>query len=117
MTTIRLYHNPRCSKSRQALELLLQQEVDVEIIDYLKTPPTEDELDALLGMLGIGPRELMRQKEAEYLELHLDDITLEHKHLVRVMTQHPRLIERPIAITGQRAVIGRPAERVLTLLG
>jgi arsenate reductase len=113
---IRFFHNPRCSKSRAALDLLQQQKAEIEIIDYLKTPPTEAELDQILSLLALEPRDLMRKGEAEYLELHLNDVTLERKHLISAMVQHPRLIERPIAISGERAVIGRPPERVLTLL-
>lgn len=113
---IRLYHNPRCSKSREALKLLQDAGADVEIVDYLKTPPSAEELDRLLTLLGLEPRELMRQKEEEYQSLHLDDLTLERRHLIAVMVNHPRLIERPIAVQGERVVIGRPPERVLTLL-
>lgn len=113
---IRLYHNPRCSKSREALKLLQDAGADVEIVDYLKTPPSAEELDRLLTLLGLEPRELMRQKEEEYQNLHLDDLTLERRHLIAVMVNHPRLIERPIAVQGERVVIGRPPERVLTLL-
>lgn len=113
---IRLYHNPRCSKSREALKLLQDAGADVEIVDYLKTPPGPDELDHLLTLLALEPRELMRQKEEEYQALHLDDVTLERRHLITAMVDHPRLIERPIAVQGERAVIGRPPERVLTLL-
>ncbi|MBI3143736.1 MAG: arsenate reductase (glutaredoxin) [Pseudogulbenkiania sp.] len=113
---IRLYHNPRCSKSREALKLLQDAGADVEIVDYLKTPPSAEELDRLLTLLGLEPRELMRQKEEEYQSLHLDDLTLERRHLIAVMVDHPRLIERPIAVQGERVVIGRPPERVLTLL-
>lgn len=113
---IRFYHNPRCSKSREALGLLQQQTADIEIIDYLKHPPSASELDQLLTQLGMEPRDLMRKKEAEYLELHLDDLTLERKHLISAMVQHPRLIERPIAVSSNRAVVGRPPEQVLSLL-
>lgn len=114
---IRLYHNPRCSKSREALKLLQDAGADVEIIDYLKTPPSAEELDQLLTLLNLEPRELMRQKEDEYQALHLDDVTLERRHLIAAMVDHPRLIERPIAVQGEQAVIGRPPEQVLTLLG
>jgi arsenate reductase len=114
---IRLYHNPRCSKSREALKLLQDAGADVEIIDYLKTPPSAEELDQLLTLLNLEPRELMRQKEDEYQALHLDDVTLERRHLIAAMVDHPRLIERPIAVQGEQAVIGRPPERVLALLG
>ncbi|MEO2217854.1 arsenate reductase (glutaredoxin) [Chromobacterium vaccinii] len=113
---IRLYHNPKCSKSRAALSLLEEAGAEVEVIEYLKHPPSYEELDQLLGMLGLEPRELMRQKEEEYADLYLDDITLERKHLIAAMVDNPSLIERPIAIAGGRAVIGRPPEQVLKLL-
>lgn len=115
-TTPTLYHNPRCSKSRGALALLQERGIDARIVDYLEQPPTADELRRLLGLLGLGPRELMRTGEAEYTELGLDDPTLDDDALIAAMHAHPRLIERPIFVAGDRAVIGRPPERVLELL-
>ncbi len=85
-------------------------------MEYLKTPPTVDELDNLLGMLGMEPRELMRKREAEYKELGLDNESLTRDQLIAAMVEHPRLIERPVAISGNRAVLGRPTERVLELV-
>ena len=85
-------------------------------MEYLKTPPTIDELEAVLQMLGMEPRELMRRKEAEFKELGLADDSLRHDQLISAMVEHPRLIERPVAIKGDRAVLGRPTERVLELL-
>ena len=85
-------------------------------MEYLKTPPTVDELDTLLGMLGMEPRELMRKREAEYKELGLDDGSLTRDQLIAAMVEHPKLIERPIAVSGERAVMGRPTERVLELV-
>jgi arsenate reductase len=85
-------------------------------VEYLKTPPTVDELDNLLGMLGMEPRELMRKREAEYKELGLDNESLTRDQLIAAMVEHPRLIERPVAISGNRAVLGRPTERVLELV-
>ena len=85
-------------------------------MEYLKTPPTIDELEAVLQMLGMEPRELMRRKEAEFKELGLADDSLRHDQLIAAMVEHPRLIERPVAIKGDRAVLGRPTERVLELL-
>ncbi|CUA81862.1 arsenate reductase (glutaredoxin) [Gulbenkiania indica] len=113
---IRLYHNPRCSKSRQALALLEEAGAEVEVVEYLRTPPTADELDRLLTLLDLDARALLRTKEEEYASLHLDDVTLERRHLIEAMIQHPRLLERPIAVCGDRAVVGRPPERVLSLL-
>jgi arsenate reductase len=113
---IRFYHNPRCSKSREALQLLREREVELEVIDYLKNPPSEEDLEQILTLLKLDARDLLRQKEPEFATLHLGDITLERKHLIHAMATHPRLIERPIAIGNQSAVIGRPPEKVLSLL-
>ncbi|HVR80841.1 MAG TPA: arsenate reductase (glutaredoxin) [Luteimonas sp.] len=116
MTTTRLYHNPHCSKSRAALELLQQRGIEPEIAPYLEQPPSADELRALLRMLGIPPRALLRRGEPEYTELGLADASLDDDTLIAAMAAHPRLIERPIFVHGDRAVIGRPPERVLQLL-
>lgn len=114
--TITIYHNPRCSKSRQALQLLGEHGQQARVINYLDTPPSHAELEHILQLLGLEPRELMRRKEAEYAELGLDNPALSRAALIDAMVQHPRLIERPIVISGQRAVIGRPPEKVLELL-
>ncbi len=112
----RIYHNPRCSKSRQALALLEEHGVVPEIIRYLETPPTAAELADLLDKLGLQPRDLMRQKEAEYKELGLDNPELSNDALIAAMVAHPKLIERPIVVKGSKAALGRPPESVLTLL-
>ncbi|MBD3656026.1 MULTISPECIES: arsenate reductase (glutaredoxin) [Marinobacter] len=112
----RIYHNPRCSKSRQALALLEEHGVVPEIIRYLETPPTAVELADLLDKLGLQPRDLMRQKEAEYKELGLDNPELSNDALIAAMVAHPKLIERPIVVKGSKAALGRPPESVLTLL-
>ncbi len=112
----RIYHNPRCSKSRQALALLEEHGVVPEIIRYLETPPTAAELADLLDKLGLQPRDLMRQKEAEYKELGLDNPGLSNDALIAAMIAHPKLIERPIVVKGSKAALGRPPESVLTLL-
>lgn len=114
--TITIYHNPRCSKSRQTLQLLIEHGVEAEVINYLDTPPSRTELERILLLLGLEPRELMRHKEVEYAELHLDDPALTRDALIEAMVQHPRLIERPIVIRGKQAVIGRPPEKVLEIL-
>ncbi len=111
-----IYHNPRCTKSRQTLELLRAQGVEPRVVEYLKTPPEEQEIGRLLKLLGLSPRELMRRKEETYKELGLDDPTLDDAALIRAMHEHPRLIERPIVVKGQRAAIGRPPEQVLEIL-
>ena len=114
--SIVIYHNPRCSKSRQGLALLREHGVEPEIVEYLKTPPSVDELDAILRKLGMEPRELMRRKEPEYKELGLAEESLPRGRLIAAMVEHPRLIERPIVVSGDRAVLGRPTEKVLELI-
>ena len=116
MSAISIYHNPRCSKSRQTLALLEQQGVKPEIVEYLKTPPTADELDTILGQLGINARELLRKTEAIYKELNLADKTLTDQQLIQAMCEHPKLIERPIVIHNGKAKIGRPPEAVLEII-
>lgn len=116
MTDATLYHNPRCSKSRAALELLQAHGIEPQILRYLKTPPDTQALRALLSRLGISARQLLRSSEDEYKSLGLADPTLGEDALIRAMAEHPRLIERPILIVGERAVVGRPPERVLELL-
>lgn len=113
---IRLYHNSRCSKSRGALDLLLQRGITPLVVRYLETPPSADELGQLLGMLDIPARALLRTGEPEYAELGLEDASLPDAMLIAAMSKHPRLIERPIFVHGNRAVVGRPPERVLELL-
>ena len=90
--------------------------VEPEIVEYLKTPPTVAELETVLDILEMEPRELMRRKEAEYKELGLADESISRQDLIAAMIEHPRLIERPVAISGDRAVLGRPTEKVLELL-
>ncbi len=116
MYDTRLYHNPRCSKSRGALELLQERGVQPRVVAYLETPPSADELRELLRLLGIPARALLRTGEAEYAELGLADESLPEAALVDAMVRHPRLIERPIFVHRGRAVIGRPPEQVLSLL-
>jgi len=115
MTTSVLYHNPRCSKSRQALALLRERGVEPEIVLYLETPPDADTLRVLLRQLGLPARALMRTGEDAYAALGLDNPALDEQSLIAAMAAHPRLIERPIFVHGARAVIGRPPERVLEL--
>ncbi|UJJ32305.1 arsenate reductase (glutaredoxin) [Halopseudomonas maritima] len=114
MTTT-IYHNPRCSKSRQALELLEAQGADIEVIRYLDTPPDAATLVELLERLGLSARELMRKGEDAYKELNLANPELSEAQLVQAMADYPKLIERPIVIREGKAVIGRPPERVLEL--
>lgn len=116
MTTSVLWHNPRCSKSRGALELLRERGIEPQVRSYLDTPPDADELRSVLGKLGIGPRQLLRTGEEAYASLGLADESLDDDALIAAMVAHPRLIERPVFINGDRAVIGRPPEQVLDLL-
>lgn len=111
-----IYHNPRCSKSRQTLALLHEQGVEAEVVEYLKTPPTAEELERILALLGLEPRDLMRKKEDEYKALGLDDPALDRSALIEAMVAHPNLIERPIVIHNKQAVIGRPPEKVLEIV-
>lgn len=113
---VTLYHNPRCSKSRQTLELLEQNRIAPQIVKYLETPPDAATLRELLGMLGLEPRQLMRQKEAEYAELGLENPALSNDELIQAMVDHPRLMERPIVVKNGKAAIGRPPEQVLDIL-
>ena len=116
MLDTRLYHNPRCSKSRGALELLNERGIQPRVIAYLDTPPSADELRNLLRMLALPARALLRTGEEEYTALGLADASLSEDALIAAMATHPRLIERPVFVHNGRAVIGRPPEQVLTLL-
>ncbi|HEY0635163.1 MAG TPA: arsenate reductase (glutaredoxin) [Gammaproteobacteria bacterium] len=115
MTTT-LYHNPRCSKSRQTLELLRERGVEPVVIEYLKSPPTKEQLKEALRLLGIGPRDLLRRSEMEYTAHNLDNPDLDDEAVIEVMLAHPILIERPIVIHDGKAVIGRPPERILEIV-
>ncbi|WP_070885454.1 arsenate reductase (glutaredoxin) [Pseudomonas argentinensis] len=116
MTDLTLYHNPRCSKSRAALQLLVQRGLQPVVVHYLDNPPSAAELREVLGKLGLPPRQLLRSGEDEYRELDLADQALGDDELIAAMVAHPRLIERPILIAGDRAAIGRPPENILELL-
>ena len=113
---IKIFHNPRCSKSRQTMQLLTDRGIEPEVIEYLKTPPTKQELTEILDLLGLEPRQLMRTKEAEYKENGLDDESLSKIQLIDAMIKHPKLIERPIVLSKGKAAIGRPPETVLEIV-
>ena len=113
---ITLYHNPRCSKSREALALLQAKGIEPEIVLYLENPPSAKALKALLVLLNISARQLLRKTESTYKELNLADEQLTEPALIKIMLANPKLIERPIAINGSKAVIGRPPENVLTII-
>ncbi|HEY0285877.1 MAG TPA: arsenate reductase (glutaredoxin) [Pseudomonas sp.] len=116
MTDLTLYHNPRCSKSRGALELLEARGLAPTIVRYLETPPDAAQLRDLLSKLGIGARQLLRTGEDEYKTLNLADTSLSDEQLIAAMAAHPKLIERPILIVGDKAVMGRPPEKILEIL-
>lgn len=114
---VTIYHNPRCSKSRETLRLIKQRGIEPEVVNYLKDSPDRDRLDAILNMLDMEPRDLMRKQEPEYAKASLDDPGLTRDTLILAMVQRPILIERPIVIADGRAIIGRPPEKVLELFG
>lgn len=113
---VTIYHNPRCSKSRQTLALLQEHGIEPRVIEYLAEPPDAATLGKLLDLLGLAPRELMRRKETVYRELGLDDPELDRAALIRAMVENPILIERPIVVAGRKARLGRPPEAVLDIL-
>lgn len=114
--TVKIYHNPRCSKSRQTLALLEEKGLVPKIILYLEESPSVNELKSLARMLGVGPKEFIRKKEAVFRELNLDAQSVDDDQLFNAMAAHPILIERPIVVNGDRAAIGRPPENVLKII-
>lgn len=116
MSDITIYHNPRCSKSRQTLALLEDNGISPAIVKYLDDVPSAATLTALIRALGITPRELLRKSEADYKALGLAETSLSDATLIEAMVAHPKLIERPIVVKGKKAVLGRPPENVLALV-
>ena len=116
MDEVRIWHNPRCSKSRETLALLRGRGIDPVVVEYLRTPPTGAEIDEALTLLGLAPRDLLRKKEKAYEDLGLADRSLSDTALVKAMADHPVLIERPIVFAGGKAALGRPPEAVLAVL-
>ena len=114
--SVTIYHNPRCSKSRQTLSLLQGKSINIKVIEYLKTPPDISQLKQVLKQLGYEPRQLMRKSEQIYKDLDLGNENKTAENLVNAMVQNPILIERPIVLSGEKAAIGRPPESVLTIL-
>lgn len=112
---VTIYHNPRCSKSRQTVTLLQEQGIEPAIVEYLNTPPTAAELVHILNMLGMEPEALMRKGEAEYAE-HFKGRDLSRADTIALMVQYPKVIERPIVVSGDKAALGRPPESVLAIL-
>ena len=113
---VKIFFNPGCTKCRLSLELLNNKGVETDVVEYLNTPPNATELTEVLKLLGIEPRELMRQHEAPYKENNLDNPNLSHEQLIQAMIDNPILIERPIVINGNKATIGRPPEKILDIL-
>lgn len=113
---IKIYHNPRCSKSREAIKLLEAKNVEFQVIHYLETPPTPTELLEILQRLGITASQLARQKEPIYKDLDLANQELSEEQWIETLIENPKLIERPIVVTDQQAMIGRPAERILEIV-
>lgn len=114
--SVTIYHNPRCSKSGQTLQLLRDRGIEPTIIEYLSTPPSRAELEEILNRLNLEPRDLMRKQEPEYREAGLDNPELDRGQLIQGMVENPQVIERPIVVTENRAALGRPPENVLKLL-
>lgn len=114
--TVTIYHNPRCSKSRQTLALLEEKGITPKIVKYLETPPSAAELKRVLKKLGLKPRDILRTGEARYAELGLQDTDLKDDALIAAMVANPILIERPIVVSGNHAAIGRPPEAVLKIV-
>ena len=116
MKKVTIWHNPRCSKSRETLALLQGRDIQIQVVEYLKTPPSPAEIDAALKLLELGPREFMRRNEDAYREYHADDPSLSRAALVEIMHRHPELIQRPVVFADGKARIGRPPELVVEIL-
>ena len=111
-----IYHNPRCSKSRETLQILEDNHLQPDIIEYLEDPPTAQELQRIIALLGVSARELLRNTEPQYKEADLDDDSLSENDIIEAICKYPALMQRPIVISGNRAVIGRPPVRVLEII-
>lgn len=111
-----MYHNPRCSKSRETLQLLNDHDIEPEIIGYMDNPPSPQELKRIVKLLGVQVRELVRSTEPAYREANLDDDSLSEDELIEAICEYPVLLQRPIVISGNRAIIGRPPSRVLEII-
>ena len=114
--SVTIYHNPRCSKSRETLKLIEARGIEPNIVEYLKTPPSSAELKAILKKLELKPQDIIRKGEPLYAELGLKDRKLDDDALIALLVKHPILIERPIVVAGGKAALGRPPESVLKIL-
>ena len=116
MTEVTIYHNPRCSKSRETLALIEAKGLKPRVVEYLKTPPSADTLSTILTYLNTPATELLRSKEQEFKDLNLKNFSGSERELIELMVTHPKLIERPIVVVGNQARIGRPPEAVLEII-
>lgn len=114
--TVTIYHNPRCSKSRATLRLLEEKGAEIEIVEYLRTPPGKAEMRKILDGLGMEPRQLMRTNEPPYKDLRLADESLGRDELIEAMVENPVLMERPVVVSNGKYALGRPPENVLDIL-
>ena len=113
---VSIFYNPNCSKCRLTMDILNDKGIDTTVVEYLDTPPSSDDLIEVLELLGLEPRDLMRKHEAPYKDNDLDDPNLSREQLIQAMIDNPILIERPIVINGNKAIIGRPPEKILDIL-
>jgi arsenate reductase len=113
---VTIWHNPRCATSRRVLQMIRNKGIEPHVVEYLKTPPSAKEIKAVLAKLKIGARDLLRRKEPAYRAEGLDDEKISEAAIIRVMTEHPVLIERPVVLAGRRAVLARPPERVFEVI-
>ncbi|HEY9029850.1 MAG TPA: arsenate reductase (glutaredoxin) [Kangiella sp.] len=116
MSEINILHNPRCSKSRQTLALLQENGVEPNVIEYLKNPPSKTKLKQIIKLLGVSPLDIIRTKEVEYKEAGLDNPDLTKEQIIELMVSNPKVIERPIVFSKDKAAVGRPPENVLSVL-
>lgn len=116
MAKVTIWHNPRCTKSRETLALLQSRDNEIRVVEYLKTPPSVAQIEDALRLLRIEPRALMRTNEAEYRALKLDDPAIDRMQLIAALHAHPILIQRPVVFANSQARIGRPPESVLEIL-
>lgn len=114
--TTKIFHNPRCSKSRAAMDLLTDKGIEADVVKYLETPPDRETLEQILEMLNMQPRELMRKGEAEYIDNNLSDESLTRDQLIGALVEFPKLLERPIVVSNGKAAIGRPIENIIDIL-
>ncbi|VAW91358.1 Uncharacterized protein YfgD, not an arsenate reductase [hydrothermal vent metagenome] len=114
--SVKIYHNPRCSKSRETLALLEEKGTPTEVIEYLKTPPDETTLKTIIESLGIKAMQLVRSHEDEFKQAGLDNEGVTEDEIIKAMVKYPKLIERPIVVNGNKVVIGRPPKNILTII-